>query len=119
MKTHPTETTETADMHEFCLHLDHASAYQEMRKHAQKLERELNHKSSILENICGEVNSQIHRELDNAWIERDELRERLEREKLIADRLADALTGTLKGWIMPPGSKIPALALAAWKELRK
>jgi hypothetical protein len=114
-----TETPKTNDQHEFCLHLDHASAYQEMRKHAQKLERELNHKSSILENICGEVNSQIHRELDNAWIERDELRERLEREKLIADRLADALTGTLKGWIMQPDPKIPALALAAWRESRK
>ena len=42
----------------------------------------------------------------------------LERERALADRLADALLSTLSLWAMSPKSEEAAKSIAAWKEAR-
>ena len=50
----------------------------------------------------------------------DAMRElcRLQGERDLADRLADALLSTLSSWMTSPDSEKAAQALAAWKEAR-
>ena len=43
---------------------------------------------------------------------------RLQGERDLADRLADALLSTLSSWMTSPDSENAAQALAAWKEAR-
>ena len=50
-------------------------------------------------------------------VARKEIR-KLEMERDLADRLADALLSTLSSWMTSPDSEKAAQALAAWKEAR-
>ena len=43
---------------------------------------------------------------------------RLQGERDLADRLADALLSTLSSWMISPDAEMAAQALAAWKEAR-
>jgi hypothetical protein len=47
-----------------------------------------------------------------------DLRGKLERERALADRLADALLDTMSAWIALPYAEDAARALAQWKEAR-
>jgi len=47
-----------------------------------------------------------------------DLRGKLERERVLADRLADALLDTMSAWILSPDAEKAAKALAQWKEAR-
>jgi hypothetical protein len=47
-----------------------------------------------------------------------DLRGKLERERALADRLADSLLSTLSSWMTSPDSEKAAQAIAAWKEAR-
>ena len=48
----------------------------------------------------------------------DRLEAGLDFERVLADRLADALLSTLSSWMTSPDSEKAAQALAAWKEAR-
>ena len=50
-------------------------------------------------------------------VARREIR-KLEMERDLADRLADALLSTLSSWMTSPDAEMAAKALAAWKEAR-
>ena len=50
-------------------------------------------------------------------VARREIR-KLEMERDLADRLADALLSTLSSWMTSPDAEKAAQALAAWKEVR-